>query len=242
MQIIKVLATDSTNTALRKLYRENPDRENCCFAADFQKKGKGQRGSNWQAKAYQNLTFSVLMNNLNLSLENRFKLSMITAVSIIETLKEYDIPELSVKWPNDILSGNHKIAGILIENVLSGPQIKASVIGIGLNVNQEVFRLGLKAASLASKTGKNFSLDKLLNKLSAQLEQKIGEQVHLDFKKIEEGYYKNLFQYQKGSEFLLPDGFKKQGVIDSVSAEGKLKVIFPEGIQSFDIKEIKLLY
>jgi BirA family biotin operon repressor/biotin-[acetyl-CoA-carboxylase] ligase len=149
MQIIKVLATDSTNTALRKLYRENPDRENCCFAADFQKKGKGQRGSNWQAKAYQNLTFSVLMNNLNLSLENRFKLSMITAVSIIETLKEYDIPELSVKWPNDILSGNHKIAGILIENVLSGSLRQQPQTSEG--VNKSLNLDGVEVTSLTAK-------------------------------------------------------------------------------------------
>ena len=67
--------------------------------------------------------------------------------------------DLSVKWPNDILSANKKIGGILIENTVKGKKINNSIIGIGLNVNQEKFPDSLKnVTSLKKITNKEFDL------------------------------------------------------------------------------------
>ena len=74
-------------------------------------------------------------------------------MAIINALEKISIPELSIKWPNDILSENKKIGGILIENFFKKSKINTSIIGIGLNLNQEKFEKVPKATSLKMVTG-----------------------------------------------------------------------------------------
>ena len=64
---------------------------------------------------------------------------MVMSLAIVKALERLNIPKLSIKWPNDILSANKKICGVLIENVIKQNQLESSIIGIGLNVNQNKF-------------------------------------------------------------------------------------------------------
>ena len=82
-----------------------------------------------------------------------FKLNMIVSLKMIRILKKYSIPKLSIKWPNDILSENKKIAGILIETSLKNGRLNDFIIGIGLNVNQKTFKNLPNATSIKKKTG-----------------------------------------------------------------------------------------
>ena len=78
---------------------------------------------------------------------------------------------MSIKWPNDILSENKKIGGILIENFFNKSKIKASVIGVGLNLNQEKFEKLPKATSLKIITGEKWASKIILNALIPPLEE-----------------------------------------------------------------------
>ncbi len=125
---------ESTNTeALTKDYPEGT-----IIWAQFQTKGRGQRGNIWNAKASENLTFSVVLCPGRLLLDS-YPISMAAALAVVKTLNTYGI-EAKIKWPNDIYVGDLKIAGILIENSLSSDSvITKSVIGVGLNVLQTTF-------------------------------------------------------------------------------------------------------
>ena len=90
-----------------------------------------------------------------------FKTNLFTSLAVLEILKLYDIPKLKIKWPNDIMSGNKKIAGILIENSFLRNKIVDSIIGIGLNVNQIDFDLITGATSMKILKNESFDLNKL---------------------------------------------------------------------------------
>ena len=119
--------------------------------ADAQFAGRGQRHALWSAKAGENLTFTVFMDNVNLSVARQFYLNQLVSLSLVRFLSKIGLSP-SIKWPNDIFVGGKKIGGILIENQLSQHQIKSSIIGIGLNINQQVFE-GFTATSTFLETG-----------------------------------------------------------------------------------------
>lgn len=111
---------------------------------DRQTAGRGQRGNSWEAEPGANLTFSLLLRPQAIPAARQFELSMIVALEVAACVRRAlagtpDAPRVCVKWPNDIYAGDRKIAGILIENSLSGSGIERSIAGIGLNVNQRRF-------------------------------------------------------------------------------------------------------
>lgn len=136
--IEKVQETTSTNDYLANLCSQHKTQEFYTVIANVQTAGKGQRGNTWESEIGKNLLNSMVIYPTALEAKHQFYLSMLTAVSIIEALENYT-SGFSIKWPNDIYWNNKKIAGILIENELQGKYISQSIIGIGLNVNQESF-------------------------------------------------------------------------------------------------------
>ena len=136
MKIIKLDAIDSTNTYLRQLSSEEKLDDFTVVTAASQTAGKGQMGTKWASEKGKNLTFSVFKKVSCLENDEQFYISMATSLAIYNALKGFQIPKLAIKWPNDILSENQKICGILIENVIQNSKMTAAIIGIGLNVNQ----------------------------------------------------------------------------------------------------------
>jgi len=133
-KIVHIDETDSTNRWLR----EQGGEEDMVVWADYQTAGRGQGTNRWESERGQNLTFSVLLHPVCLQANNQFTLSMQVSLALCEALGKY-IGDLSIKWPNDIYWRDAKIAGILIENRLHGSELRDSIIGIGLNVNQHRF-------------------------------------------------------------------------------------------------------
>ena len=129
---------DSTNTKIKELLYLEDIPEFTVVAALFQTTGKGQGGNSWESERGENLTFSVLLMPHFLEPSQQFYLSKIVSLAINDTLTSYRIKS-KIKWPNDIYVGDKKIAGILIENSIIGSKLSESFVGIGLNVNQEVF-------------------------------------------------------------------------------------------------------
>src|SRR4030066_1133212 len=96
-------------------------------------------GAIWHSEIGKNLTFSILIKFSMFEIEHQFYLRLAVSLGLLAAIRTHISSPLFVKWPNDILAEKDKLAGILIENVVSGNAIKQSVIGIGLNVNQEQF-------------------------------------------------------------------------------------------------------
>ncbi|MBQ0056208.1 MAG: biotin--[acetyl-CoA-carboxylase] ligase [Bacteroidales bacterium] len=99
--------------------------------------GRGQVGNTWEAEPDKNISFSVLLRPSFLHPREQFVISELTALSVCETVALMTPKPVKIKWPNDIYVGDDKLAGILIENSLQGMTICHSVIGVGINVNQE---------------------------------------------------------------------------------------------------------
>ncbi len=243
MQYIKVLATDSTNTSLKEYFRKNPEIENTCLLTFNQTKGKGQRGESWHTKPHKNLTFSVLLKNINLNPQAYFKLNALISLSLQQVIQQ-EIPKSSIyiKWPNDILAGSQKICGILIENILREKKIKHSIIGIGLNVNQIDFPDLPKAGSLKTIVKKEFDLENLLLKIVENLEQKVYENLQKPLDEILKLYENHLFRINQISTFEFPDSTHQSGIIRGVSLSGKLLIEFEDELKEVNLKEVKLLY
>lgn len=134
----KLKETTSTNDYLARLCKESKAKEFYTVMAESQTKGKGQRGNSWESEAGKNLTFSIVLYPTALEANKQFCLSMLAALACHEALDNYT-NGFSIKWPNDIYWKDKKIGGILIENELEGKYIVQTIIGIGLNINQDVF-------------------------------------------------------------------------------------------------------
>jgi len=76
--------------------------------ADEQTKGRGQMGAKWISEKGKNLTASILINDLEFKSEDLFSLNTVVALSILTVLKNIQIPNISIKWPNDIMSDSKK--------------------------------------------------------------------------------------------------------------------------------------
>ncbi len=127
---------DSTNL---QAHRELPHaEEGTVWVADFQTAGRGQRGNSWESSKGENLLFTILLRPDFVPVADQFSISQITALAIVKYLESKGL-QPKIKWPNDIYINDKKICGILIEHTLSGANLSASILGIGININQMVF-------------------------------------------------------------------------------------------------------
>ncbi len=243
MRIIKLNATDSTNTFLRRLYMEKSVKDYTIVVANHQTKGRGQIGTTWSAEAGKNLTFSVFKGLLGLKMEHAFFVSIAVSLAIIKTLEDLQIPKLKIKWPNDILSEKLKISGILIETIIKNNRLDASIIGIGLNVNQVHFKNLPKASSLKVLTGRLFDLDELQFKIVKNLQGQFDRLRAGEHHELKKDYERYLFRNNKPSTFQDVEGNLFAGFIKGITNSGKLKVFTEKEImREFDLKEITLMY
>ncbi|TVZ50103.1 biotin--[acetyl-CoA-carboxylase] ligase [Olleya sp. Hel_I_94] len=241
MRIIKLNATDSTNRFLRNLSLDSPVQDFTTIVTSHQTNGRGQMGTLWQSQPFKNLTFSVYKKLNFFPFESQFYISMSVALSIIKVLEQLNIPKLSIKWPNDILSANQKVCGVLIENVIKQSVIESSIIGIGLNVNQLDFNGLPQASSLKNVTGVNYDLDEILHIILKQLEIQL-DLLCKDTNRIKSQYESYLFRKEKPSTFKTAEGLFS-GIIKGVSEHGLLEVLIEDQVlKTYDLKTIKLLY
>ena len=243
MEIIKLNATNSTNTYLKNLLKEKQVKDLSCIWALSQTQGRGQQGAKWISEPGKNLTFSVLKKFETLSSEYHFLLNMEVSLAIFRALKKLYIPDLAVKWANDILSSKKKICGILIENTLHKEQISSSIIGIGLNVNQVFFNDLPNVSSLQKIMGHPFDLEEVLLLICQELEVSLKSLSPTRFETMLDEYHTYLFRKDKPSTFEYPNGERFMGYIRGVSHNGQLQVEQEDALMSsFSLKEIKLLY
>jgi len=243
LKIIKLNATDSTNSYLKQLAKETRLQDKTVVVAEIQLSGRGQMGNGWVSRKEESLTFSVFKEFSGLFANRQFILSMAVSLAISEVLRGLNVPNIAVKWPNDIMSANKKIGGILIENVLEGSSVKYAVIGIGLNLNETDFPNLPQASSMKLETGSHFNLDEVLNLVLKSVFRKLENLSVQDFSEMKKHYENNLFQKDKVSVFENPDGLRFNGIIKGVSEIGELLMETEvTSLKKFQLKELKFIY
>ena len=160
--IVRLDETSSTNTELKLLRQKNPLPEGSMVMTEFQTSGRGQAGNSWYSGKGENLLFSFLLYPRFIQAKDQFIISRIVSLAIIRVLQQYT-ENITIKWPNDIYWNDKKIAGILIENSLMGQHIEYTIVGIGLNVNEDDFPTHLpNPVSVKQITGDVFDREILL--------------------------------------------------------------------------------
>lgn len=242
--LIKLSAVDSTNSFMKGIMSNSePLPEGTVIMADNQYGGRGQAGNTWHAEPGKNLTFSIFLQPDFITPDQQFRLNMAVSTALMRALSKFCGQGAKVKWPNDIYFSDRKLGGVLIENTLSGSRIKASVIGIGLNVNQLTFggELGARATSLQIITGKPIELDVLLRSVCLEIE--------LAYLKLRTGpsdslyhdYVKDLYLYGEKALYR-QNGEIIEGTITGIAERGQLELATSEGLRRFDFKEIEFLH
>jgi len=243
MNIIKLSATPSTNLFLKELSVTQKLEDFTIVQTDNQFNGKGQQGSTWQSESGKNLTFSLLINAVDPVKINLIMLSVIVPLSIIQAISKFNLTKLKIKWPNDILAENKKIAGILIETSFKSANQISAIIGIGLNVNQLVFDSLPNASSLALLTGKTIDCDSLLIAIANQIKNNYNLLTVKNDTYFWSLYHNYLFQKDILSVFKDKEGNRFWGTITKVNSNGKLVVKLDSGIEkTFSTKEITYCY
>jgi len=241
LRIIKINATNSTNSFLKELAQNSSLDEITVAVTNNQTSGRGQMNNSWISEPYKNLTFSLFTTLKKVKVEHQAYLNFAVSLAIYDVLLEYDVPNLYIKWPNDIMSGKKKICGILIENTFSHSRIKNTIIGIGLNVNQEKFHKNLiNASSLKIILKKSIELEALMNTIINHINLKISCVELKNFNQIYNRYHQAL--YKKGIPTTFLNQKTKQlfmGIINGVSSSGNLQIQLEDNsIQEFGLKEV----
>ena len=207
---------DSTNNVALSHLPDIPS--GTVIAAREQTAGRGQRGNTWFTEPGKNLTFSIVLKPSALSAGEAHLLNYLASVAVAEFLESYGV-QCSIKWPNDIYVGRKKICGILVENSLSGGNVAASVIGIGININQKDFPQLANATSLSLATGREYVLEDCLKAFMA-----VFESWEPRLEGLPEAYTSRLFQKGVQARYIdyLRDGAEFTGTIQGVTPDGRL--------------------
>lgn len=234
--IIRLESVDSTNNYTANRAKLNDLPHGAVILAVEQTQGRGQMGTEWLAEPGANLTFSVFLDNVNLSVERQFILTKIVSLALTDFLADSGVTA-TIKWPNDIYVGDRKICGVLIENSLQGMTIKRSIIGIGLNTNQKQFG-NLEATSLILETRQFRSNDDVLFSFIRRLNERFDQEAKPSI--LDTDYLNRLRWLREERTFEDAQGMF-QGVLLGVNESGKLIVSKENEETNYGLKEIKFI-
>ena len=215
-----------------------PPMNGTVIMADHQTAGRGQYGNKWIAHPKTNLTASYYLDTRFVAVSKQFNFNKAVSLAIYDCLTHFCIKDCKIKWPNDFYVENKKIGGVLIENRIQGSNLKDSIVGIGLNVNQSVFSDMKYATSFFQVLRKKTDLMEVLKQLSIMLEKR-----YLQFKdgvSLDEEYLSLLFRKDEDSLFKTKDGIFK-GCIVGVDEIGRLLIASEEGLHCFNIQEVAVV-
>ncbi len=227
----------STNEiALRKLASGDAE-DGMVISTEHQTAGRGQRGSQWESQRGENLLLSVILRPAFLKVTQQFQLTKMASLGVSRTVQSFGLPA-QIKWPNDIMVEGKKLAGILIQNIIQAGKIEATVMGIGLNVNQSEFPKVPNATSMRRELGQKLDLITIRSRLLSALD-KYYLLLKSTKKDLDEEYHSQLFRLGERSRFLTPNHSDFYGKIVGVNEEGKLMVSDDSGdLKTFEMKEI----
>jgi BirA family transcriptional regulator, biotin operon repressor / biotin---[acetyl-CoA-carboxylase] ligase len=239
--LITIKQVDSTNNFLKNsLTNSKPFIEGTVIMAESQYAGRGQQQNRWHSEDGKNLTFSILLNPVFLPLNQQFDLTRAVSLGIINALSPILGDQLKIKWPNDIYYTDGKLGGILIENIVQSGKIKHSVIGIGLNINQEKFPLVPNAVSLKQILLRDYDLKLILSDICKNIEVVYLNLKAGHFDVVRKDYLARLYWLNEQKMFRA-DGQVFEGIIENVREDGVLILNSESGTSEFTQKQIEFL-
>ncbi len=248
MILIKLDAINSTNEYLKDNIQKNHSKETQVAYTFNQTKGKGQRGKVWTSEPDKNIALSVIFYPKNINVKDQFVLSMQFSLFILNTLKSLDIPNLKIKWPNDIMSGNSKICGILNETKVKGSFIESFIIGFGININQVNFYDLPNASSLKLIKNIDYDLQGIVSLIFQNLKKHdyltnaLKEFSENEFQKLNHQYHLNLYKKGEFVQFINNEKEFFCAKILEVNKKGVIKVQKEDKtIKVYNFQEIKMI-
>jgi BirA family biotin operon repressor/biotin-[acetyl-CoA-carboxylase] ligase len=235
--IIQLQDTDSTNNYTATLEKRSNVQHKTVILASFQTKGKGQHQNTWNSEPGKNLLLSIYIKPKKLAIDRQFELSRIAALAIRDCVSYFLKKPVSIKWPNDIFLDSAKIAGILIENNLGQGTIDRSIIGIGVNVNQQDFE-SLNATSFLNISNKEWDHPRVLEYLLYRFDEYL-EMLNNASNLIHKQYDFNLYKRNQWMQMESPQFGNFKGRITGTLANGMLMVEDSNGkTHHFNHKEV----
>ena len=197
--------------------------------AEYQTAGRGQRGHVWQAAAGENLMLTAVLCPTFLPVREQFMLSETVALALVNTFDAFGI-ETRIKWTNDIYAGDRKITGVLIEQNVTGSTIVRSLVGVGINVNQQRFDPSLpNPVSMAQLLGRQLERDAVLGEFSKSLMLRYDRLEHGDRTALAEEYRSRLYRLGEMHPYRLADGTVVEAAIEGVRPSGALILRHADG-------------
>ena len=237
-KLIFMPSCHSTNDICAELISKGDIKDGTIVITDYQTRGKGQGGNTWESNNGENLTLSLILDTSFLNLHDQFYLNMMVCLSLSDLIREYVKIDVSIKWPNDIYFQNSKICGILIQNILKGSSLEYSIIGMGINVNQQKFNYQ-SAISLNTITGRWYNLESVLQRLIEILDSYWIQLKEGHFERLRSIYIKQLMWLNEEHTFQGPHLFN--GKIIDIDKTGRLIVESENTLHTYNYKEIKFV-
>jgi BirA family biotin operon repressor/biotin-[acetyl-CoA-carboxylase] ligase len=237
--IIRLDEVESTNLHLKKIAREVHPAEGSLVIADYQTAGRGQMGTSWFSSKGENLLFSLLIYPQHVVAAEQFIISRIAALAVKNTLDQF-ANDIRIKWPNDIYWQDKKICGMLIENDVQGKQIENSVIGFGINVNEQSFPSDLpNPISLRQITGMVHDREYLLDTFMREFFLLYRDFEQGNIEGIEDEYMFDLYRMNDYYWYEDANG-KFQAMIEDVLPSGHLllRTLDSGEVRKYAFKEV----
>lgn len=233
--------TSSTNEYAALLIDAEKTIEGTLITASAQSKGRGYSGNRWESEKGENLLFSIVLKPAFLQARQQFYLNELITLGLYDALQPKLGSSLKIKWPNDVFYKDEKLAGILIENSLSGNFIQHSIIGIGLNVNQTKFDKAIKnVSSLKSITKQEWNLDDLLATICNKIEKRYLQLKNNQLQILQQDYMKALYRADE-EHWYRKDGKRFKARIAGLNPEGKLMLATGKGWDAYGFKEVEFV-
>jgi BirA family transcriptional regulator, biotin operon repressor / biotin---[acetyl-CoA-carboxylase] ligase len=227
--IIFIKDLTSTNSYSLSLLKKETPSEGTIVYTNYQTGGRGQKGNQWESEDGKNLLFSIILYPFSIVPSAQFIISKAISLGICDFLKEYTT-KVFIKWPNDIYINDDKIAGILIENSIMSGKIESTVAGIGININQKIFKSDApNPVSLTLLTGKSYDISDCLKKLAENLDRRYKQLINCKYQELDTDYINKI--YRLGEWHNYRDLEKSYfGRIVSITQSGMLQIEEQSGL------------
>lgn len=237
-RVIFIESCVSTQEHARKLIQMEKDVTPLVVVTDSQTAGRGRGENSWESEPGQNLLCTIVYPYRQKA-DKQSYISRAVSLALCDLLMLFT-PNYAIKWPNDIVLDGKKIAGILIEHQVSGSHLTYSLIGIGLNVNQERFPEVLQATSLIHATETKFRLKDILRTLLSCLESRLFLYESQKWNELDEQYHQHLLGYRKNCRFFSSSDDEFEAVVKGVDEYGRIILEHDGRTHAYDLNEVHM--
>ncbi len=231
----------STNAYTQELLSKTKPAEGTVISTFHQSEGRGQIGNKWESEPGKNISLSLILYPDFLAVKDQFQLNIIVSLAVFDFVKNC-LPDrpVSIKWPNDSYVGDKKIAGILLQNSLINTQIRSTVVGIGININQTAFVTNPpNPTSMRLESSLDFELPDLVPALCEFLESRYLQLKAGKIVPLQEAYLRHLYRFGIPAKYLRASGEPFEGTITGIDEIGRLKMEVRGKLEVFDLKELR---